>query len=281
MHSSDDLFAPAPSPATAQAIRCGIGGWVYPDWRDNFYPAGLVQRKELEYASRQLHAIEINSTYYRAQPPATYAKWAAQTPAGFVFSLKAPKLIVQRASLAKATGAAAAFVDDLQAFGDRLGPIVWQFTPARAFDADDLAPFLDALPRQCNGQPLRHALEVRHPSFLCASYLALARDHAVATVFTDSPDYPSLADLTGDFVYARLMRSRSAEPTGYPADALASWADRARQWRTGKDPTDLPHVGRATDGSTPRDVFVYFISADKERNPAAAMALQQCVGSTR
>ena len=131
MPIATDLFAVPPSAGAAPSIRCGIGGWIYPEWRDNFYPAGLVQRRELEYASRQLRAIEINSTYYRAQSPTTYAKWAAQTPDGFVFSLKAPKLIVQRTSLAKATDAARAFVDDLQGFGDRLGPIVWQFTPGR------------------------------------------------------------------------------------------------------------------------------------------------------
>lgn len=280
MHDAPDLFAPSTAAAATPAIRCGIGGWVFPAWRDNFYPAGLVQRRELEFASRQLRAIEINSTYYRAQAPATYEKWAGQTPPGFVFSLKAPKLIVQRTALASAVKPAVAFIDDLQGFGDRLGPIVWQFTPARAFQPDDLAPFLDALPRTLNGTPLRHALEVRHPSFLCERYVQLARKHAMATVFTDSPDYPSLADLTGDFVYARLMRSRSAEPSGYPADELADWARHATDWRAGGDPETLTHVAPMRERAAQRDVFVYFISADKERNPAAAMALQRAVDAT-
>ncbi len=164
-----------------------------------FYPTGLVQRRELEYASRQLRSIEINSTYYRAPEPATYANWARQVPDGFVFSLKAPKLIVLQRRLAGAARMIQPFVDDLDALGDRLGPIVWQFTPAREFDADDLAAFLERLPRTLNGRPLRHALEVRHASFLRPAYVELARAHGVATVFTDAPDYPSLADLTGDF----------------------------------------------------------------------------------
>ena len=272
-----DLFAasaPTAASSTAPGIRCGIGGWVFPEWRDNFYPAGLVQRRELEYASRQLRSIEINGTYYRAPAPATLAGWAKQVPDGFVFSLKAPKAIVLQRKLAGAVGLATAFVDSLQALGDRLGPVVWQFTPARRFDPDDLAAFLDRLPPTLNGEPLRHALEVRHASFQCQEYVALARDQGVATVFTDSPDYPSLADLTGPFTYARLMRSQADEAHGYPAAALDAWAERAAQWHAGGDPAELPHVEAPRPGDAARDVFVYFISAAKARNPHAAMALQ-------
>jgi uncharacterized protein YecE (DUF72 family) len=281
MHDASDQFTPQPVTRAATAVRCGIGGWVFPAWRDNFYPAGLVQRRELEFASRQLRAIEINSTFYRAQSPDTYAKWAAQTPDGFVFSLKAPRQIVQRSTLASAIKPAAAFIDGLQGFGDRLGPVVWQLAPTREFEPDDLAAFFDALPRTLNGQPLRNALEVRHASFLSEQYVAMARGHAVATVFTDSPDYPSLADLTGPFVYARLMRSRSAVATGYPSAELAAWAKHALRWRAGGDPDALPHVSAVQKKSAPCDVFVYFISADKERNPAAAMALQRAVDAAR
>lgn len=283
MPASLDLFAastPTATPSAAPRIRCGIGGWVFPEWRDNFYPAGLVQRRELEYASRQLRSIEINGTYYRAPTAATLAGWAKQVPDGFVFSLKAPKAIVLQRSLAGASRMAAAFLDTLPALGDRLGPVVWQFTPARRFDADDLAAFLDRLPRTLGGQPLRHALEVRHASFLCTQYVALARAYGVATVFTDSPEHPSLADLTGPFAYARLMRSEAAEPHGYPAAALDAWAERATQWRAGGDPPELPHVETPRQNEAARDVFVYFISAAKARNPAAAMALQARVDRT-
>jgi uncharacterized protein YecE (DUF72 family) len=281
MPASLDLFAAPARPSTNQPrIRCGIGGWVFPEWRDNFYPAGLVQRRELEYASRQLRSIEINGTYYRAPAATTLAGWAKQVPDGFVFSLKAPKAIVLQRSLAGASRMAAAFVDTLQALGDRLGPVVWQFTPARRFDADDLAAFLDRLPRTLDGQPLRHALEVRHASFRCTEYVTLARTHGVATVFTDSPEHPSLADLTGPFAYARLMRSQADEPHGYPAGALDAWAERATQWRAGGDPPELPHVEAPRPNQAARDVFVYFISAAKARNPAAAMALQARVART-
>jgi uncharacterized protein YecE (DUF72 family) len=165
--------------------------------------------------------------------------------------------------------------------GDRLGPILWQLPPSRPFDADDLAAFLDALPRELNGQPLRHVLEVRHPSFQCERYVTLVRTHAVPTVFTDSPDYPSLADLTGDFSYARLMRSADENPAGYAPAALDRWALHARSWVAGNDPGELPHVAALQPTGQPRDVFVFFISSAKHRNPAAAMALQSRVDGSR
>ena len=257
-------------------IRVGIGGWTYAPWRNNFYPEKLVQKRELEYASRQLTAIEINGTFYGAQKPATFARWRSETPDGFVFSVKAPGHIVQRRALADTGEAIDRFVfGGLEELGDRLGPILWQLPPTKAFERADLAAFLEQLPRAIDAYPLRHVLEVRHASFMCPEYLALARKFRVPTVFTDSPQYPSFADVTGDFVYARLMRSESAVPTGYPGAALDEWARRVQQWAAGGDPEDLPRVvpvEKSTRGK-PRDVYLYFISAAKERNPAAAMAL--------
>ncbi len=265
----------------AATIRVGIGGWTYAPWRNNFYPEKLVQRRELEYASRQLRTIEINGTFYGAQKPATYARWAAETPPGFVFSLKAPRYVTESGRLAEAGKGISGFVrGGLAELGDRLGPILWQLPPSRHFDADDLAPFLDALPRELNGSPLRHALEVRHPDFLCPRHVELARAHRVPTVFTDSPDYPSLADLSSDFVYTRLMRSSDDAPSGYPLAALDRWAEHARDWATGHDPAELPHVAPISPVATPRDVFVFFIGAAKHRNPAAAMALQSRVDAS-
>ncbi len=165
--------------------------------------------------------------------------------------------------------------------GDRLGPILWQLPPSRSFDADDLAAFLEHLPRELNGQRLRHVLEVRHPSFMCESYVALARRHAVPTVFTDSPDYPSLADLTGDFTYARLMRSADEIPTGYTPAALDRWAEHAESWAAGNDPGELPHAAALQPAGQSRDVFMFFISSAKHRNPAAAIALQSHIDGTR
>lgn len=272
----NDLFASASS--AGPRIRVGIGGWNYAPWRDNFYPAKLVQRRELEYASRQLRTIEINGTYYGAQKPATYAKWAAETPAGFIFSLKAPRYVTEGKRLADAGKGIHGFVQGgLAEMGDRLGPILWQLPPSRPFDAGDLTAFLELLPRELDGQPLRHVLEVRHPGFACAAYVALARAHRVPTVFTDSPDYPSIADLTGDFVYARLMCSADENPTGYTPAALDQWAVRAHRWAAGEDVGELPHATALLPAGEPRDVFVFFISSAKHRNPSAAMALQQRV----
>ena len=272
----NDLFAARTH--HGPAIRVGIGGWAYAPWRDNFYPPKLVQRRELEYASRQLRAIEINGTFYGAQKPATYAKWAAETPEGFVFSLKAPRYVVESRRLADAGKGASGFIHGgLAEMGDRLGPILWQLSPSRPFDADDLAAFLDTLPRELDGRPLRHVLEVRHPSFLDAAYVELARRHRIPTVFTDSPKYPSLADLTGDFSYARLMRSEDEIATGYGPTELDRWAGHARDWAAGRDIAELPHVAALQKKASPRDVFVFFISAAKHRNPAAAMALQKRV----
>ena len=262
--------------ASIAGIRAGIGGWTYAPWRDNFYPVGLVQRRELEYASRQLSTIEINGTFYGAQKPAIYAKWAAQTPPGFVFSLKAPQHVTQRGPAAKAGKAAAAFVSaGLGEFGDKLGPILWQLPPSRAVDHDDLAAFLDALPATLDGRALRHVLEVRHDSFRDPAYIALARSRHITTVFTDSPDYPSFADISGGFVYARLMRSRGDIDAGYPDNELDHWAGLALEGAAGGDPPALPHVASELPPDAPREVFVYYIGSAKQHNPAAAMALLQ------
>ncbi|MGH8174046.1 MAG: DUF72 domain-containing protein [Rhodanobacteraceae bacterium] len=256
-------------------MRAGTGGWTYAPWRSNFYPAGLVQRRELEYASRHLTTIEVNGTYYGAQKPASYAAWREQTPDGFVFALKAPRYATERRELAGAGKTIKDFVfGGLAELRDRLGPINWQFGEDKIFDRDDFAAFLDLLPRELDGATLRHVLEVRNESFRCAEYLDLARTHRVPTVFTDSPKHPSFADLTGDFVYARLMQSEAARANGYGDAALDAWAKRALTWSKGAEPDDLPRIGaRDARPAKARDVFVYFINGAKERAPAAAMAL--------
>ena len=258
----------------ASRIRAGIGGWTYAPWRDNFYPKGFVQKRELEYASRHVTAIEVNGTFYGAQKPATYASWREQTPDGFVFSLKAPRYATERKQLAGAGSTIKGFVfGGIAELGDRLGPINWQLPERTTFDRDDLAAFFDLLPRDLDGRALRHVIEVRDASFACTEYVELARSHRIATVFTDSPEYPSIADVTGnDFVYARLRSAQASEPTGYAPNALDSWARRAKTWADGGDPDDLPRLA-APVKSGKRDVFVYFINGAKERAPAAAMAL--------
>ncbi|WP_336235503.1 DUF72 domain-containing protein [Achromobacter dolens] len=264
------------SAARAGAIRVGIGGWTYAPWRGPFYPEGLPHARELEYASRQLTAIEINGTYYSSQKPTTFAKWRDETPDDFVFSLKASRYATNRRELAGAGESVHRFVHGgIAELGPKLGPIVWQFAPTKAFDAGDFGAFLALLPDQVDGLPLRHVIDVRHASFACQAYLDLARRHGVATVYTDSEDYPSLADRTADFVYARLMRASTAFKAGYAPKALDAWADRLRTWASGGDPADLPRVDpRKPPGvAHARDVFAFFINGAKERAPAAARAM--------
>ncbi|MDI1236703.1 MAG: DUF72 domain-containing protein [Polaromonas sp.] len=265
--------------SSAPGIRVGIGGWTYAPWRDNFYPAKLPQSQELRYASRQLSTIEVNGTYYSSFKPPTFAKWRDETPDDFVFSLKASRFSTNRRVLAGAGESINRFVDSgISELGDKLGPIVWQFMPTKVFEADDFEAFLSLLPRMVGGRPLRHVLDVRHPSFMSADYLTLARNYHCATVFTDSPDFPSFADLTSDFVYARLMRSDARLKSGYAPKALDAWAAAAQRWASGSEPADLPRVQPARDKAAARDVFVFFINGAKEKAPAAATGLLQRLG---
>jgi uncharacterized protein YecE (DUF72 family) len=260
--------------AKASAVRVGVGGWTYAPWRDNFFPEGLPQHRELEYAAQRLTTIEINGTYYRTQKPESFARWRDETPADFVFSVKASRYATNQRVLADAGDSIERFIGSgIAELGPKLGPIVWQFMPTKRFDAADFEAFLRLLPTQVDGVALRHAMDVRHASFMSPEYLALARKHKVATVFADSDEYPSFADLTADFVYARLMRTESAVSTGYAPSVLAEWAARARNWAAGTAPHGLPRVEPAGAPRKPRDVFLYFISGAKERAPAAAMAL--------
>lgn len=268
--------------AAVDGIRVGIGGWTYAPWRDNFYPKGLVQRRELEFASRQLSAIEINGTYYGIQKPATYAKWRDQTPPGFLFSVKAPQRIMQSRAPDKTGPQIEDFIGGVVELGDRLGPLVWQFDAGTRLDRDAFAAFVELLPRRSGDLRLRHVLDVRDPEFVDADFVALARRAGMATVFTDSNDYPSFADLTTDFAYARLMRSRADVSSGYDAAGLQAWAERAQAWAHGGAPADLPTIGAdLAPAATRREVFIYFISAAKERNPAAAMALIERLQQSR
>jgi uncharacterized protein YecE (DUF72 family) len=258
------------------SIRIGVGGWTFEPWRNNFYPAGWPIARELEYASRQLTVIEVNGTYYSLQNAATFAKWRDQTPEGFVFTLKATRYATNRRVLAEAGDSIERFVrSGIAELGPKLGPIVWQFAPTKRFDAADFEAFLQQLPAAVDGVPLRHAVEVRHDSFKHPQYLALARRHRVATVFTDSDDYPSFADVTGEFVYVRTMRADKSLPEGCTPQALAQLAACASAWRDGDEPAALPRVEPPPPRAAPRDVFLFFISADKEKAPAAAMALLQ------
>jgi len=259
----------------AGRIRVGIGGWSYQPWRETFYPKDVGKNDELVHASRQLSAIEINSTFYRLPKPAVFAKWRDSTPEDFVFSIKAPRYIAQRRILADAQPYVARFIGGgIAELHDRLGPILWQLTPQQTFEPDDLQRFLEFLPGEIDGLKLRHALEVRHTSFADPRFLEIARSHRIAVVFEDDNSYPGFADVTGEFVYARLRRSETSEPTGYSLPALQAWTFRAKTWARGDEPADLPRIQeKSATRTTPRDVFIYFINGAKERAPAAAMRL--------
>ena len=255
-------------------IRVGIGGWSYEPWRKTFYPADVPKRNELHFASRQLTAIEINSTFYRLQTPSVFAKWRDETPDDFVFSLKAPRYVTNRRVLAEAGETMGKFLGSgITELGAKLGPILWQLAPTKEFSAGDVEAFFKLLPGQAGKLGLRHAFEVRHDSFMCEEYVALARKYGVATVFADSDTYPTFADVTGNFVYARLMKTVPTQETGYPKKALAHWAKHLRTWNDGADPVELPRVAKPNKKNQPRDVFAFFISGAKERAPAAAMAV--------
>lgn len=256
-------------------VRVGIGGWTYAPWRGVFYPEKLPARRELEHASRHLTAIEINGTFYRSQGPKSFAKWREETPDDFVFTVKGHRAVVNAKKLGEAGEAVAWFFKSgIAELGPKLGPVLWQFAPFRKFDADDIAAFLALLPEDIDGVPLRHALEVRHKSFVAPEFLALARKRGAAVVFADSDEHPAIADPTADFVYARLQRSEADVQAGYPDGDLDRWADRAKVWAAGGTPEGLPQVeGAEPAPRSPRDVFVFFIAGAKERNPAAAQAL--------
>jgi uncharacterized protein YecE (DUF72 family) len=258
-------------------IRVGIGGWTFEPWRGTFYPPTLTQKRELEYASRQVSAIEINGTYYGTQSPKSFARWRDETPDNFIFSMKALRYATNRTVLAGAGESIDGFVNSgLEELGAKLGPIVWQFAPTKRFAPEDFEKFLKLLPEKAGKTGLRHVLDVRHESFMTGEFIELARRYNMATVFTDSADYPSFADVTADFVYARLMCSEASIETGYPKKALEAWAERARIWASGGEPDDLPRVTKVASAKAagkPRDVFIYFINGAKERAPSAAQAL--------
>jgi uncharacterized protein YecE (DUF72 family) len=266
--------------AKAGTIRVGIGGWSFAPWRDSFYPPKWPHKRELEYAASKLTAIEVNGTFYSGFKPATFAGWAQSVPDGFVFALKASRYCTTRKILADAGESIERFVGQgIVELGDKLGPILWQFAGTRKFDADDMRAFLALLPASHAGVALRHAVHVRHDSFAVPEFIAMARGAGVAIVFADSTDYPAIADVTADFMYARLEAGLEEHATGYDAPALDRWAAAARLWSDGGAPAGLPYVETSPPAREARDTFVFFISGAKVRAPHGAMALIERVGS--
>ena len=259
---------------TSGNIYSGIGGWTYEPWRGVFYPKGLAHARELEYAAQHLTSIEVNGTFYRTQTPATYRKWASEVPDGFVFALKGPRYAVNRRVLGEAGDSIKRFLESgIIELGPHLGPLLWQFAPTKKFDEADFGAFLELLPKTFDGHTLRHVIEVRHDTFKTPSFIALLRKFGHPVVFAEHATYPAIADITGDFVYARLQKGDEKLKAGYPPKALDQWAARAKTWAQGGEPADLPRVDKTKPEKAPRDVFIYFIHEAKVRAPAAAMAL--------
>ncbi|MCO6385649.1 DUF72 domain-containing protein [Aliihoeflea sp. 40Bstr573] len=265
----------------AGKIRAGIGGWTFAPWEGTFYPEKLAKKKQLEYASRQIPTIEINGTYYRGQTPETFAKWAADVPEGFVFSVKGNRFVTNRKVLSEAGESMQRFFDTgVGEMGEKLGPIVWQFAPTKKFEADDFEGFLKLLPASRDGVSFRHVLEVRHESFAVPEFVALARKHKAAICYADHHTYPEIADVTADFIYARLQKGEDDVPTAYPPAELDQWAERARIWAQGGEPVELSKADpKSKPEKRPRDVFVYFIHEGKIRAPQAAQAFIERVNS--
>jgi uncharacterized protein YecE (DUF72 family) len=240
-------------------IRIGVGGWTYAPWRETFYPGDLPQKRELEYASQQFGALEINATFYGRQKPTSWDAWEKTVPDGFQFAIKGSRFCVTRTRLCEgAEGIGNFFAQGLAALGPKLGPILWQFAPRRKFDADDIAGFIDLLPEKLGGIVLRHAIEPRDESFRHEQFFDLCKHRNIAIVFEDADDYPLIEADTADFSYARLQRMQSEVPTGYDGPGLDVFAQRARGW--------------SKDG---RDSYIFMINGAKERAPAAALALQE------
>lgn len=281
----------------AGEVRVGISGWRYPPWRGVFYPPGLAQRRELEYAARRLGSVEINGSFYSLQRPESYQRWAVETPADFVFAVKGPRFVTHMKKLAGVeTPLANFFASGVLALGPKLGPLLWQLPPTLGFDPERLERFFALLPRTTaaaaalaerhdermdgrsllttdTDRPLRHALEVRHRTFETPAFVELLRAHDVALVVADTAGkWPKLDDVSSDFVYVRLHGEEELYVSGYDPPSLDRWAAKIRTWRTGGTPTDGRTLAPAAPPQ-PRDVFVYFDNDVKVRAPFDAIAL--------
>ena len=279
-------------------VRIGISGWTYKPWRGVFYPKGLTQKKELAYAASLFPSIEINGTFYGLQRPSSFIAWAEQTPGDFIFSVKASRFITHILRLRDIEQPLANFfASGVLALGAKLGPILWQFPPNFKFDRDPLEEFFSLLPhnataaanlaekhdRRLNGRAfttpgepraVRHAMEIRHASFITPEFIKLLRRYNVALVCADSVNWPRLMDVASDFLYLRLHGSEVLYTSGYTDQALDQWADRVATWARGEEVSDGDHASStAATKRVSRDVYVYFDNDAKVFAPRDARAL--------
>lgn len=285
---------------TTAAIRIGVSGWRYPPWRGAFYPKGLPQRRELEFASRVFPSIELNGSFYSLQRPENYATWYEQTPPGFIFSVKGPRFITHIKRLRDVEAPLANFfASGIAHLRDKLGPILWQLPPTMRYDPSTLEPFLASLPRDTAAasalarrhdhrvtgrariayrpaRPLRHALEVRHESFVDPSLVALLRRHRVALVIADTAGkWPQVGDITADFIYIRLHGDEELYRSAYIEPVLTRWSRRIHAWAEGAEPRGIERISRSAPSRRKREVFCYFDNTDKVEAPANARRLME------
>lgn len=281
-------------------IRVGISGWRYEPWRGVFYPEKLAQRLELQFASSQFNSIELNGSFYSLQRPKNFQQWYSETPSGFVFSVKAPQFITHIRRLKDIEAPIANFLaSGLLRLEEKLGPILWQFPPSMKFDSDLFEHFFRLLPHSHkeaakvgeqhdewldgrswieveNDRPLRHAVEIRHKSFVDEQYIALLRKYQIGLVVADTPAWPRLMDITADFVYCRLHGSEKLYSSGYTDEALDDWTKRVLRWAGGKEAEDGDRAsGTNATPTNARDVFVYFDNDLKVKSPADALQLRR------
>ena len=283
-------------------IRIGVSGWTYPPWRGTFYPKGLTQKRELEFAARQFNALEINGTFYGMQVPPSFARWEAAAPDELVFAVKGPRFLTHMLKLTRVEAPLANFfASGLLALGPKLGPILWQFPANFSFNADRLEAFFQLLPRTLSSaaalgarhddrlrapahldidedRPLRHVIEIRSDSFRDAKFIELLRQYDMALVCADTVDWPLLMDVTADFVYCRLHGSTELYRSRYSDAELDRWADRIRAWSTGTTMQDGNFVTPLVKDGRPRDVYVFFDNTDKLQAPDNARGLMQRLG---
>ncbi|MEA9725707.1 DUF72 domain-containing protein [Xanthomonas campestris] len=283
------------------SIRIGISGWRYARWRGTFYPTGLAQRRELAYAGRCFPSVEINGSFYSLQRPESYQSWHDETPDDFVFAVKGPRFVTHMKRLRDCEQALANFfASGVLRLGPKLGPILWQLPPSLRFDDAVLDAFLSSLPRDTEAalvlarkrdttlmhgrtalsvdhkRPLRHALEMRHPSFCDPSCMKLLRKHKVGVVVADTAGkFPYLEDVTADFVYLRLHGDAQLYASGYSDHALDRWGERIAAWAAGGEPSDAQRVGPRASKRARRDVYCYFDNDMKVHAPFDARGLMQ------
>lgn len=284
--------------------RIGISGWRYAPWRGVFYPGDLPQREELAYASRQFNTIEINGSFYSLQSPTSYQRWYEETPRGFVFAVKAPRYVTHILRLKHAEqGMANFFASGVLALREKLGPILWQLPPSLRYDAETIEAFLEQLPHDSESlaamgkrhdrkikkpmlkadrkRTIRHAMEVRHPSFVDEAFIAQLRRHNVALVVADTAGkWPFLEDVTAGFMYLRLHGDKELYASGYTNAALNRWCKHIDAWRKGSQPRDAERCSsKAPRKRATRDIYCYFDNDTKVKAPFDAHTLMDKLSS--